>query len=170
MKITEISWPVYKLKDTRPQEEDGVIFYFHSSSEKNILYIIDDKSIPGDTLALRRLQLKAKEAPLFKIKYSLFFLADLIKLAKKGTWFIDSTGKVFQYTKTVRAALSFHKISNVIRDIGCTLIEVEGSIIRHKSLFPPSNTQKYAGILTMGRIQILYGFYEEKQKTTYRKV
>lgn len=168
MKLNELNWPVYKLGNTRPQTEDGVLFYHHITTKGQVIEIVDDSTIEGKSLSTRRMKLAMQNVKLFKIKIALFFISDLIKLAKPGIWFIDSSGKVFQYTKTRFVPLVFKKIANVIRDIGCYLIEVEG--IRYKVLYPPTEEQKYAGFLVMGKALIVYGVYEKLHTTTYRKI
>ena len=170
MKLNEIDWPIYKLGSTRPLVEDGVVFYHHTTSNGSVIEIVDDKSIGGKNLATRRMKLAFQNVKLFRIKFALFFVADLIKLAKPGVWFIDSSGKIFQYTKSKFVPLVFKKISNIIKDVGCYLIEIEGSPIRYKVLYPPTEVQKYAGLLVLGMGLIIYGFYEELHTTTYRKI
>ena len=171
MKLQEICWPVYKLGNTRPLTEDGVVFYHHDSKTGPVIEIVDDTSIKGPSLAVRRMKLGlGGNVKLYKIKFALFYIADLIKLAKPNVWFIDSTGKVFQYTKSKFVPLVFKKVTNVIRDVSCYLIEVEGGQARYKVLYPPTSSQKYAGLLVLGKGYILYGFYEEAHDTTYRKI
>lgn len=172
MKLQEISWPVYKIGSTRPQTEGGVIFYYHESAKGPVLEIIDDQNISGSNLAVRRMRIVMadNEVKLYKIKYAIFFIADLVKMAKANVWFIDSAGKVFQYVKSKFVPLVFKKITNVIRDVSCYLIEVEGSPVRYKVLYPPTDAQKYAGLLVLGKGYIIYGFYEELHTTTYRKI
>lgn len=172
MKLQEICWPVYKLGNTRPQTEGGVTFYYHDSAHGPILEIIDDLNISGSKMAVRRMKIVMadNEVKLYKIKYAIFFIADLIKMAKASVWFIDSAGKVFQYKKSRFVPLVFKRITNTIRDVSCYLIEVEGSPTRYKVLYPPTPEQKYAGLLALGRGLIIYGFYEELHSTTYRKI
>jgi hypothetical protein len=170
MKLQEISWPVYKLGDKKPNTIDGVCFYLHESPKGQFVEVVDDTTIEGSSLATRRMKLGMQNVKLYKIKFAVFFIADLIKLAKKGVWFIDSTGKVFQYTKTKFVPLVFKKITNTIRDISCYLIEVEGSSARYKTLYPPQTGEKYAGLLVLGKGYVLYGFYDTLHETTYRKI
>lgn len=170
MKLQEISWPVYKLKDTRPEELDGVLFYTFWNQEGQIVQIVDDKNLPAESLAGRRLKLMIDGVKLYRPKFSLYFLGDLIKVAKPQTWFIDSSGKLFQYTKEHYVPLKFLRITNVLRSVGCVLVEVEGHQARFKALFPPRLGEKYAGVLSLGKNLLLYGFYEAKFKDTRRKI
>lgn len=170
MKLSEIVWPVYSLGKNSPSKEGEVLYFSKETKNGLSLEIIDDKSIKGNTLAERRLKLLVNGVPLFKIKYALFFIADLVKIATPHTWFIDSSGRIFQYKKKHTATLTFRKITRVIRDIGCSLIEVQGHPARFTCLYPPTPEQKYAGLLKMNGIYILYGFYEHQHKDTYRKI
>lgn len=149
---------------TRPQEEDGVLFFF--DNEK--LQIIDDKNLPADSLAGRRLKLFIDNEKLFKLKYAMFFFADLVKLNKKGLWFIDSKGKLFQYNKTKYVPLVCKKIESIHPSVGSTIIEVDG--FRFKTLFSPLAEQKWAGLLKIDKGHILYGFYDKPFRDTIRKI
>ena len=168
---------MYKLRNEKPQFEDGVVFYGYESyieeTDKIIskVRIIDDRNLSGSTLAKRRLMLKSMKVPLCRVKYAIFFLGDFIKLAQPSAWFIDSLGKVFNYKKQTRAKLKCYKIAKQfnIRN-GGTIIEAEGISSRFKSLFPPSRTEKYVGILKLGMTYILYGYYEQPFDETWRLV
>lgn len=170
MKLTEIVWPIYLLGKEKPLKDSDVLFYAKIYKDKTVLEIVDDRTISSTTLAGRRVFLLSKDVRLYKINKALFFLADLIKTADKGTWYIDSMGNIFQYTKSKYIPLIFRKITKVIRSIGCTLIEIEGSNARLKTLFPPSLEEKYAGILVYEGSYIFYGYYETMHKPTNRKV
>lgn len=133
--------------------------------------IVDDKSIPAATLGRRRLLLEQEGVSLYKIKLALYFLHDLIKVAKQTSWFIDSQGVVFQYKKSTRAKLTFHKIEKIIpvEGMGC-IVQVQGLPQRFKCLFRPQPDQEWAGILRWGLGYLIYGFYEHALKPSYRKV
>ena len=170
MKLSEIAWPIYKVGNNRPLEEDGVLFFLKESKDDTKIEIVDDKTLPLSTLAGRRLSLKDKKVPLYNLRVAIFFLGDLVKIATPNTWFIDSSGRLFQYNKTKFTKLSFRKITKVVRSVSATLIEVEGIPFRLMSLFPPRLEQKWAGVLKWNGSYILYGFYSEKHKDTVRKI
>ena len=94
MQWYQIHWPVFRLGDIQPVTKNGVIYttteYYDLSSNELIKRksIIDDKSLPGDTLGKRRLHIKEDKA---KINMAIYFLGDLIKLAKPTIWFIKIT-------------------------------------------------------------------------------
>lgn len=171
MKLSDISFPVYKLAKQKPNELDGVLFYLksaiHNNTKCQVSQVIDDKNVLGDTLARRRLQI---EKP-YKLKCAIFFVGDLLKEAVKHQWFIDSQGTIFTLEKTKRIPLVYKKITNIIRDVGVAIIEVEDLPGRHMCLFPPMEDQKYAAFLRpTSRSYILYGFADKKYEDTYRKI
>lgn len=180
MNLAEISFPVYKLRNEKPLERDGILFYTYDSASENEdgelevntkVRIIDDKKIENEKLSMRRLVIKMQGGSLFRLNKAIFFLGDLIKIAKKDVWFIDSNGKLFEYQKTTRVKLKFHKIKKLIRtEMGGALVEVEGIPIRLKSLFFPENDKTHAGILHYSMSPILYGFYDDKYNDTWRMV
>jgi hypothetical protein len=178
MNLASISWPVFRLGEHKPHQLDGVTFYsqeyvtLDNVQSKQSLRVVDDTTVQGETLGQRRMRLAMlEEVNLFKIRLALYFLQDLIKIAKQTTWFIDSRGVVFQYRKSTRAKLTYHKLKKVfpVEGMGC-IIEVEGIPQRFKCLFRPTPDQDYAGVLRWGLGYIIYGLYEQPGKPSYRKV
>jgi hypothetical protein len=175
MNLLEISWPVFRLGEHKPTIENNLVYYSKEYVDKESLEtriglrIVDDKSVQGNTLGLRRLVITG--ARLFPIRQAIYFLGDLIKIAKQTTWFIDNTGKVFQYRKSSRAKLTAYKIKKVLPLEGMgAIIEVQGLPQRFKCMYAPKPEQFYAGILRWGLSYVLYGFYDEQFKATYRLV
>lgn len=176
MRLQEIVFPVFRLGEKQPETIDNVTLYKSEYSDKDTAEhtsnyrIVDDKSIDKPTLGLRRLALHGK-ASLFPIGSAVYFLVDIIKLAKSTTWFIDSHGMVFQHKKTTRAKLTTKKITKVLpaEGIGCVL-ELEGVSHRFKTMKHPENYERYAGVLYMDNSYLLYGYYEHPQKDTWRLV
>jgi hypothetical protein len=176
MELNSISWPVYRLRNEKPSERDGIHYYayenYNEEGERTVaLRIVDDKTIDNPKLSLRRLAIKSAGLKLFRLTKAIFFLGDLIKLATAQMWFIDSAGKIFQYTKSTRCKLKFHKITKVIRvETGGAIIEVQGVNARFKSLYYPESDKLYAGILHYGMSPILYGYYDQKYDDTWRMI
>lgn len=174
--MKDLVWPVYRLGEKKPTVEDGVVFYqaeyadIDTAEIRRNIRIVDNKNIDKPTLGLRRLIASTTQS-LFPIGSAVYFLIDLIKLAKATTWFIDSHGRVFQHKKIKRAKLRTHKITQVLpaTGIGCVL-EVEGLVFRFKSMRAPESWQQYAGILYMDGGHMLYGYYEYPIKDTWRLV
>lgn len=175
--LKDIAWPVFRLKELKPEKEDGRIFYrseFLDHDDVGIrtnIRIVDDKNVSGKNLGMRRLRLAVDEVPLFPIHRAIYFLGDLLKQAKPTTWFVDSNGSLFQFTKSSRAKLTCHKIKNLFPTDGIgVVVEVQGISSRFKTIYRPSPLEIYAGILTVGMTHIFYGFYEEPFPQSWRRV
>ncbi len=178
MKLSEISFPVFRLNIDKPSTNLGVVYYVRESVNLDSakytrrVRIVDDTSAPGNTLSRRRLSLKAQGAPLYSIKRAVFFLADLVKLSSLKHWWIDSQGKIFQYKKSTRAKLRSYKIEKIIplNGIGA-IIEVRGVPQRFKVLFKPPENVRYATIAESGiSYRLLYGLTEEMHKDARRLI
>lgn len=170
--LATIVWPVFKLANYSPVIDNGITYYVtnyitgDTTVEKT--KIIDNQNFSCKTLGLRRLQIPSEQ--LYKISFAIYTLHDLLKLAKKQTWFIDNIGQVFQYKKSIRAKLVCYKIKKIhpINAIGC-IIEVEGLLERFKSLRVPK-TENYAGILEYNSQNLFYGICNERFDPTWRLV
>jgi hypothetical protein len=174
--LANIVFPVFKLGKIKPMQEHGISFYLlgrdieYSDAQYQIL-VVDDKNLPEPTLALRRLKLKCTDAHLFNLKQAIFFIGDLIKIAKNSIWFIDSSGLIFQYEKSRRVPLVYKpikKITNIVT--GGAIVEVVGLSERFKLLFAPKDDEKYAGLLVLDRAHLLYGLYDKEYKNTMRAI
>lgn len=179
-RLQEIAYPVFRLGERKPHVQDGLVFYYYENEvedeEGNTVTVpeyrlLDDKNLSADKLSLRRLIMKSRGAKLYRMTHAVFFLGDLVKLAKPSTWFMDSNGKLFVYEKKERALLKFYPIAkNIPIRTGGSIIEAKGLMTRFKSLFSPELDKTHVGILHYGMSQILYGFYTEQHKDTWRKV
>lgn len=176
MKLSEIIWPVFKVGLHPPTVEEGVSFYLTLRREEDdsitpIMRIIDDRSVEGSKLSIRRLKIFNAGAKLHKLQHAIFFPGDLLKLAHPKVWFIDSSGKLFNYKKSKLVPLLFKKIKAVHNTQAATIVEVDSIPGRYMCLYPPSEDDKYAGVLKVGKHSyILYGFFKELHKDTVRKI
>jgi hypothetical protein len=172
MHLKEISFPIYELRYPYPPSTEGkVSFYTRKYQDKIVVEIVDDKDIPNPSLSVRRLNLAVDKVNLHELKRAVFFVGDLIKLSTPKKWFIDSSGKVFQYTKSKLVPLIFRNIQSTTRVPGATLIYVEGMPFAFKSLYPPTSDEKCAGLLQLStNSYILYGFFTERHKDCKRKI
>ena len=176
MLINQVVFPVYKLGNTAPVMHDGISFYVflkdHDDAQQEETYlIIDDKNIDESSLARRRLKLQTQGVKLYNLKFAIFFIQDLIKLTKGATWYIDSTGKIFEYKKSRVVPLIFRKIKNIIPiKTGGAIVEVEGIMSRFKMLHLPKLEYKYAGLLKVDNGYILYGVYNRQLNDTKRMI
>ena len=177
--MKEILFPVFKIGIHKPQEDAGLVYYYYERVEHTddgntsiLKYkIVDDKNIEGDTLAKRRLKLAVEGVILAKLTNAVYFLTDLVKLADGKTWFIDSLGKIFIYKKSIKAKLRFYKIKDIIAiNTGGVIIEAVGINQRFKSLYKPTMDKSHVGILHFGMSMLLYGFYTQEHKATWRMI
>lgn len=174
--FSTIQFPIYHLGPEKPLT-DGTRSYYqyvaHSveDDDQDVVQVLDDKSMPGISLAMRRLQLKNTGVKLCKLKYAIFFIGDMLKMCKSTTWFIDNDGTVFEYRKTKKVPLVFRPISQIIPiRTGGAVIEVQGVGTRFKTLHAPKGTEKFAGVLLVGTAYVLYGIYDEKLEDTTRMI
>lgn len=176
--MQELNFPVFKLAaKTAPEERDGILYYVSENFNRDTAKyhqtarVLDDKTLPGPTLAHRRLQAQKLGATLYPIKTALYFLGDFIKLAKSNTWFVDSTGRVFQYKKTTRAKLQFYRVQKLFPLPGMgAVVEVQGISQRFKVLWMPTVPVQWAGVIKFGKTLILYGLYKDKLPDSWRLV
>ena len=176
MKLSEIHFPVYRLSKDRPIKDGSITFYrkakYNIDTNKMFEYIkiIDDTEIEGDTLGRRRLQIPSNVKYIIKRSYK--YIKDVIKQSDGGYWFIDNLGRVFQYKKSMKVPLVCREILEVhpgAHGMGST-IEVKGIVPRFKTMYIPTNKEKYVALLKMHSGYVLYGLYEEKFEDTWRKV
>lgn len=177
MNLEQIVWPVFRLGEKEPQQDNNVAYYateytdLDTSKSTGTLRIVDDRNIDKPTLSRRRLELLVQEVKLFPIRQAIYFLGDLLKQAKVTTWFIDSAGTIFQYSKTRRAKVVVRRITKVLPTTGLgAVIEVEGIAHRFKTVFKPSADVEYAAILQYGLSYIFYGLYADKPAESWRMV
>jgi hypothetical protein len=174
--FSRIQFPIYHLGLEKPIQDGNKLYYQYITTSKegddcDVIQVLDDKSQPGLTLAMRRLQLKNQGVVLSKLKYAIFFIGDMLKMCKSTTWFIDSEGTVFEYRKTKKVPLVFRPIVQILPiKTGGAVIEVQGVGTRFKTLHAPKGTEKWAGVLLVGVAYVLYGLYDEKQPDTSRMV
>ena len=177
MNLEKIVWPVFRLGEREPQVESRVVFYateytdLDTDQNSGTLRIVDDRNIDKPTLSRRRLEMLAQDVPLFPIRQAVYFLGDLLKLAKPTTWFVDSSGTIFQYAKTQRAKILAKRITRVLPTTGLgAVIELEGIPHRFKTVFKPEDDDEYAAVLQCGLTYIFYGLYKTKPKESWRLV
>ena len=134
--------------------------------------LLDDLSYPG-SLGRRRMQYEVSNDPfkkkLFKLTKPIFRFEDLIHYSIT-TKFIDTAGRVFNYTKTVFHPLDYYKIIKFVENKNGYTVEVKGLHCRFFLTKTPELHWKYAGILRIGRGFLLYDFAEERKPSTRRKI
>lgn len=169
--LWEISYPVFKLgKDLPTILPSGRVqysFQYRLDDESNVYstLVVDDRSLPGKTLGVRRLSLSASGITLYNLSTAIYFLSDLLKIAAGKMLFIDSSGNIFSFKKSKRVPLVFRKITNIIPiNTGGAIIEADGVPGRFKTMFMPSEPVTQAGFLKLGLAYILYGLYDSSPR------
>lgn len=175
MNLAKVNFPVFPLSNdihTTTIDKALVVVYYDKELNTEIYKYVDDTSIPKDTLGSRRLVIKLRGDSLYPLREAIYFLGDLIKIAKVNNTFIDSSGKLFKYTKTKLIPLKFYSIDRIIQiPTGGSIISVVGLLQRFKTLARVDSTKKYVGLLCLTNKQyILYGVYNNKEKDTWRKI
>lgn len=175
--LKEISFPVFRVGSKEPIREGTGLFYksenvTDTGETKVIIKYIDDTGVSGKTLGARRLMLMHIEVPLATISRGIMHIKDLIKISNSSTWFIDNTGKLFQYKKTRTEVLSCAKVVKILPAENSTgaIIVVEGIPTRFKLAYQPESDEIYAGILTFYGGYLLYSLYKEPFRKTTRRV
>lgn len=173
MNLNDIAFPVFYVGKEPMQEGNISYFVFKTKNLEDDVYkvkVLDDKSIDANTLAKRRLLLSNNGVDLYDLKYAIYFIGDLIKITKGTTWFIDSSGKIFNYKKSKRCKLVFKKLKNKLNYNGTNLLEVEGYSNRFKVLYEPEPNKTWAAILLTPTGPVLYGLYDKQYKDTARYI
>jgi len=95
----------------------------------------------------------------------------LLNWQKQQLGLLIAMDRYFSTKKSTRAKLATHRLKQVLpaSGLGC-ILEVEGLVERFKSLQVPKPEEQYCGILSYGHSNLLYGYYSEPIKTTWRMV
>lgn len=162
MNFRDINFPIYSVGSHKKLWCENNILYLLSDSD--IIYKVDNKNLPYDTIGKRRLRIHKKE--LYKFTGTYFSLVAVIKSNKK--LFIDNTGKLINYKKSKTAKLEYIKIKRVVP------VDNKGLLIYMYNKTAPLlvsnlvyNKEKYVGILDN---TIVYDFSTYKKENTWRKI
>ena len=165
MLLKDIKFPVFSIGSHKKLWYENNNLYL--LSESDIIYKVDNKNHPYDSLSKRRARIPRNQRYNFIGTY--FTFAQLVKSNKKD--FIDSTGRVFRYKKDRRVNLIYRKI------IKAQAVENEGFVLYLKGISCPFvvsalvyNYEKYAGVLSINNGYLLYELSEDKKSDTWRKI
>lgn len=165
MLLKDIKFPIFAIGSYSKFWSENNILYLQSDSD--IIYKIDNKNLPFETIGKRRLFIKQKER--YKFVGTYFTIAQMVRSNKK--LFVDSNGKVIKYKKTQRVPLIYREI------ISRKSIEGKGYLIRVKGITAPFllsasiyNCQKFIGLLNYNDDYLIYELSNEKKADTWRKI
>ena len=96
MRLTDIKYPIFPLREHVKVENVDDVLYVHSLRGS---WILDNKNLPGETLAIRRFRISNSLYPLNK---AIFNLAQLINNKSRQQVYIDKFGTFFKYRKSKR--------------------------------------------------------------------
>lgn len=174
--ITNIVFPVYVLRaESIIYGQTGAVF---AVSVSGSISVVDDRSIPGDTLGKRRIvlkeKLKSEELGLYNLKTIAWEYRDLLYFRKKlglNARFIDSTGRIFRYETDTFVPLKFYKIKkiDIIKD-KFTYLHFFNLNTPLKVCRPPPEGYLYGGVIHTQTGNVLYGYTKQRNKDTRIKV
>lgn len=168
IQFRDISWPLYPIRKNRGITEDNNVLYIEDDYNE---YILDNKNMAGNTLAMRRLNItEIGGINLYKFHDVILDLADLLRYSKNNQ-FLDKSGKLFQYTKSSKhRKLIYRKILKVEVSDTSTFLSVSG--IFRKIILPyiPSKVLSYVGLIVTSGDYIVYEFCSTLKKDTRKKL
>lgn len=165
MLLRNIKFPVYSIGGhARLWLENNVLFL---ESDSGIIYKMDNKNLPFDTIGKRRLRISKKER--YKFTGTYFTIAQLVKSNKK--LFIDNEGNIINYKKNRRVPLIYRQI------IKKKLVEGKGILLYAKGISSPFlvssfvyRGETYLGLLNISDGYLIYELSEERKADSWRKI
>lgn len=170
LSLWKIQFPIFPISDTTfPFTTDNMLVVEDSKGEYKV---IDNMSMPGTTLGLRRLQHEAVKGifhrKLFKLSKPLYNLTDM--LHKKVKKFIDSSGKQFNYSKNTFVPLECYKLDSFIETPSGYILIVHGIHCRFFINSAPQLHEKFVQVLRVGKGFILYQLTDTCKSTSRLKI
>lgn len=158
-KISQISFPVFKLPSGNWQLVDGLLFLDHQ--------IIDDRNMPGNTLGARRLQTEHEN--LLSLRHCIDSHLGIIKQPSK--YFVDNNGRPFIYEKTKMCALKYYRIKKIERKTVASILWLRDLKRPFTIPRPPPESCTWAGLLHLNGLPwMLYDYAESERKNSRKKV
>lgn len=154
-----LRFPIYQVPSDNWYTLDGVLFLDD--------LVLDEKNMPGETLGIRRLQSARKD--LVPIRKMLADLPSFIRAKKK--FFIDSSGRPFEYVKTLRSKLKTYRIKKIEKKETASLLWLYGWPTPFTIPRPPANDPAFVRMLHIGEAPwLIYDYVRQPEKDTYRRV
>lgn len=158
--IHKIDFPVFKLESDNIDKSDGVVFLDGA--------VLDDRNMPGKNLGQRRLQTPFKN--LYVLRASINGIVGLAKQVGNKTY-IDSSGRIFIYEKTILCKLQYHRITKISLKDTASAVHLEGIQQSFQVPRPPDPDIKWAGVLYFhGLPWKLFEFSTDHKPTTRKKI
>lgn len=169
LNLWQIKFPVYKFSVPNFTREGDLSFVESSTGE---LKLVDDKSMPGDSIGIRRLMHQATYGAdaykLYNLNKPLFTIAEMIQ--NPSNEYIDSTGKIFKYTKKEFFHVHTYKLYKYVEFQEGYVLYPKGLHCRFFLSRAPELHEQYVQVLHMGMGFMLYGLSSEDMSVFRRKV
>lgn len=162
--LSKVVFPAYRLRSyTRMYNEELALLI----ETRNGTYILDDKSLEGETLGERRL--KIADEYLYPLSDIVFTLEELIR--SKSNKFIDSAGEVITYKKSKLYTIHCKEIQSITK-LGnfLYLIILDGTKPTTFESFSDIGEPKYCLLVDIKGGSLVYGFTDSDVGTFKRKL
>tara|TARA_B100001939_G_scaffold256708_1_gene223633 strand:- start:17 stop:511 length:495 start_codon:yes stop_codon:yes gene_type:complete len=155
----DLVFPIFVLHSDNVELLDGILWLDDQ--------VLDDKNMKGRSLGIRRLQSPMKS--LYPLRY---MISDEIGLMKhRAKTFIDNAGRVFNYEKTEKVDIVYHKIIKREKKTVATVIWCKDCPFPFDEKSPPSAELTWAGVMyRQGIPWKIYDYAKEKKRNTWRKI
>lgn len=166
----QIQFPIFPIaKEHQLQTvEDCLIIEDAAGNHR----VVDNKSMPGDNLGMRRLQHATTDTilnkKLFKLSKPVYNIVEMLHSSKDR--YIDSSGQVINHTKSKFYKLESFKISSFVEVEEGYVINVHGIHCRFFLNRAPHVDEKFARVLRVGRGYLLYELSSEYEKASRLKI
>lgn len=169
LNLWQIKFPIYKFASPNLIRQGPYTYCETNSGE---LLLIDDKSMPGSTLGLRRLQHEAacgvNAKQLYKLNKPIFTIAELLQTNHKT--FLDSEGRLFNYTKKEFFHVHSYKLEKFVEFMEGYVLYPKGLHCRFFLARAPELDELYLQVLHVGMGFVLYNLASEHLPPFRRKI
>ena len=169
LNLWQIKFPVYLFDTPNFVVEDKCTF---CEDSKGALRLIDDRSMPGETLGLRRLQHQAtygaQAYKLYKLNKPLFTISDMVR--QPSSKYIDSRGRIFNYTKKEYYLVHTYKLEKYVEFMEGYVLYPKGLHCRFFLGRAPDIDELYVQVLHVGMGFVLYDLAREHSPPFRRKI
>ncbi len=166
---SDLVFPVYRVPETNPILYEGTRVY---TSPEDGERTIDDTSVPGDTIGIRRLKLSAGGVKLLRLQYKFSMWQALVARTEGGTGlYIDSSGYTFMYKPSQFITIDWFEVTCQVDQGNGTLLYLKGHNIpvKYRRILEPELTW-YAGVASLAGDIILFDLCNEPKPRTRRKI
>lgn len=158
--INQIDFPVFKLESQNIDKQDGIVFIDG--------FVLDDRNMSGKKLGQRRMQTPLRN--LYELRASINGVVGLAKQVGNNAY-IDSSGRIFIYEKTLFCKLQYHRITKVSLKDTASSVHLKGIQQAFQVPRPPHPDMNWAGVLYFhGLPWKLYEFSENHKPTARKKI